>query len=83
MGNIVKNTFKEKHHNDTVYKTGDEYPKTGFKADPKRIEFLQKTHPEYGVQFLEGQVVEKKKADPVSKRPTNKPKDVAKSGDDE
>lgn len=46
------NTFKEVDHDGTVYEAGDPYPKEGFKAEKKRVAFLQDLHPEYGVRFL-------------------------------
>ncbi|OIK11981.1 hypothetical protein BIV60_17155 [Bacillus sp. MUM 116] len=49
----VLNDFTEKEHKNTLYIKGEKYPKKGFKADSKRIIFLQSVHPGYGVAFLE------------------------------
>lgn len=57
----VLNDFTEKIHGNTVYRKGDTYPKESFEADQKRIEFLQKVHPTYGVPFLDSPVEEPKK----------------------
>ena len=53
MAYKVLNTFREKEHDDHVYKKGHTYPAKGFKETKKRVEFLQKKHEEYGVAFLE------------------------------
>ena len=72
----VLNTFKEKEHGGTVYQKGDVYPKDGFEANAKRVEFLQKKHPEYGVAFLETPKDEPKTA---PKKATRAPKKAAES----
>lgn len=78
----VLNTFKENEHDGFVYQEGKSYPKEGYKADPKRVEFLQKKHPEYGVAFLETPEKEpvtppdEPKTPPKPKRTTKKAADV-------
>lgn len=79
----VLSTFKEKHHNGHIYNEDGNYPAEGFKADPKRVEFLQSVHPEYKVKFLGEEI---KPVDPAKKevKATPKPKSAApkKTGDD-
>lgn len=50
---IVLNEFIEREHDFTLYTKGETYPKKGFKANDKRVDFLQKKHFKYGVAFLE------------------------------
>lgn len=52
MAYPVLHDFIEKNHKNALYKKGEEYPKTNFKADPKRVAFLQKKHRKYKVAFL-------------------------------
>lgn len=44
----VLNDFSEKHHNNTVYRKGETYPKDGFKAKQVhqsfQLVFLKKVH---------------------------------------
>lgn len=65
MSYKVLSRFREKHHDNTVYEAGDPYPKEGFKADAKRVSFLQKKHSVYGVRFLDEKksAVQNKKSD--------------------
>jgi hypothetical protein len=49
----VINRFKEKHHDGRIYEVGDVYPAVGKKFVKARAEGLSKTHPIYGVAFLE------------------------------
>jgi hypothetical protein len=53
MSYKVLNDFKEKSHDNTVYRKGEDYPKEGFNVDPDRISFLQNIHSAYGISFLE------------------------------
>lgn len=63
----VLNKFQEKHHNNTIYEKGEVYPKEGFEVDTERVEFLQKVHPEYGIEFLEIPKDEKRKEETPKK----------------
>lgn len=67
MNYKVLHLFKEKEHGDTIYSIGDPYPKEGFKANDKRVSFLQELNPVYGVRFLDSAedkpTVKKKKSD--------------------
>lgn len=49
----VLNNFREKEHDYTFYAKGETYPKEGFKANKKRVSYLQDIHPDYGVRFLD------------------------------
>ena len=49
----VKHRFKEKQHDGHIYEAGDTYPTEGKKLVKARAEELSKTHPIYGVAFLE------------------------------
>ncbi len=49
----VLNKFKEKYHNNHIYKVGDVYPKQGEKLNKTRAEYLSKLNDEYKVVFLE------------------------------
>ncbi|WP_034301989.1 hypothetical protein [Bacillus cihuensis] len=49
----VLNDFIEKEHDHIRYSKGETYPKKGYKTEGKRVEFLQKEHPKYGVVFLD------------------------------
>lgn len=48
----VLNDFIEKEHKDLLYKAGETYPKAGFEADPKRVEYLQSNKNVYKKAFL-------------------------------
>ncbi|MDZ5712244.1 hypothetical protein [Jeotgalibacillus haloalkalitolerans] len=52
-------TFKEKFHNDHVYRKGEPYPAEGFKADPERVKFLSENHPKLNEVFLQASSSEK------------------------
>lgn len=52
MGYKVLNDFIEKDHNHTLYKSGEEYPKEGFEADPERVAFLKTNKNKYNTTFL-------------------------------
>jgi len=47
----VLNDFKDTQHQHT-YKVGDDYPKEGYKAEEKRVAYLQSENPEYRMRFL-------------------------------
>lgn len=50
----VLNTFREKEHDDHVYKKGQLYPAEGYEATKKRVEYLQQKNDEFdGKIFLE------------------------------
>jgi hypothetical protein len=59
----VLNDFIEKFHEDKLYKKGEEYPKEGFEAEPKRVAFLQTDKNGYNKSFL-GEVIKKPKKKP-------------------
>ncbi|NEU29940.1 hypothetical protein GN156_04005 [bacterium LRH843] len=71
----VLNNFREKGHNNTVYSVGDIYPAEGFKADEKRVSFLQEIHPVYCVRFLDS-VEEEKAPEKPKKAPVKKKSDA-------
>lgn len=71
----VLNDFSEKHHNNTVYRKGETYPKDDFKAKQDRVTFLQEVHPVYGVPFLEKPV---EKIDETIKNEAPQPKKTSK-----
>jgi len=48
----VLNDFIEKHHEDTLYKKGEKYPKNDYEAVPDRVAFLQIDKNKYGIPFL-------------------------------
>ncbi|EWG08898.1 hypothetical protein [Cytobacillus firmus] len=62
----VINDFYEKHHKNTLYKKGDTYPKDPYKADPKRVEYLQKDENDYKMPFL-GEEIKKESKKKSSK----------------
>lgn len=84
----VLNEFEAKEHKGTLYKKDDIYPKKGFKADEKRVAFLQEVHPEYKVSFLGEEIKEEKQekganAKKEEKKPESKKKTTSKkSGED-
>lgn len=45
-------SFRDKDNDNTLYNTGDEYPKGDYKPTKKRIEELSKKHPEHKVVFI-------------------------------
>lgn len=49
----VINSFRDREDNDTLYKSGEEYPKGDFKPTKKRINELSKEHPKYKRRFIE------------------------------
>lgn len=71
----VLETFIEKEHENTEYKKGKTYPAEGFEADPKRVEFLQATHEEYGVAFLGEEIRQVEEI----KEPDQKPEEEVKT----
>jgi len=77
----VLNTFKEKEHKGTIYQIGDTYPKGKFKADPKRVSFLQEEHPVYGVRFLSTPESTSTSSDVEDKEPVKKSSAKAKKSD--
>lgn len=52
MSYQVLNEFIEKEHKGTLYSKGETYPKSGFKADPERVAYLQSEENPYKVAFL-------------------------------
>lgn len=72
----VLNDFIEKEHKDLLYKAGETYPKAGFKADPKRVGYLQSNENIYNKAFL-GPELEKEK----NKAPKEPVKDETSSED--
>ena len=74
----VKNRFVEKTHDNHVYEVGDGYPAKGKKLVKSRAEFLTKTHPQYGVAFLE-EVVEKTVDEDLVDESADEVKDAEKS----
>ncbi len=56
MSYPVLHDFIEKTQSNTFYKKGDEYPKSGLTADPKRVSFLQKKSRKYKVVFLGAEI---------------------------
>ena len=81
MSHKVLNTFKEKEHDNTVYKAGELYPKEGFKSTKKRVEFLQKKHLEYGVAFLADEPEVEALEEAQDKEPVKKPNAKKKKSD--
>ncbi|WP_277585845.1 Rho termination protein [Psychrobacillus antarcticus] len=53
MGYKVKNKFKDKFDNNTLYNAGDDYPKGDYKPTEKRIDELSKEHSSYKRVFIE------------------------------
>ncbi|PTY77357.1 hypothetical protein B5V89_14850 [Heyndrickxia sporothermodurans] len=68
----VLNDFIEKYHENTLYKKGEEYPKEGFKADPKRVAFLQTDKSKYKKAFLGPEIKKEEKPKKPKKNPPNK-----------
>lgn len=81
MAYKVLNTFKEKEHDNHIYEEGHIYPAEGYKADEKRVEFLQKKHEEYDVKFLETPKVKDSKGE-SNKESDKKTKETSKKSDD-
>lgn len=73
MYNVV-NDFKEKNHKGHVYRKGDLYPAKGFKADSKRVSFLQSKDNDYKKAFLGEEVKTEKveKKEQTKKKPAKK-----------
>jgi hypothetical protein len=74
--------FIEKNHENTFYKQGEQYPKDGFKEEPKRVAFLQKKHYKYRVAFLGKAVPDKETPDETPDTPeVDTPNDDPDSGE--
>ncbi|MED3036657.1 hypothetical protein CBR56_27355 [Bacillus thuringiensis] len=56
----VLNDFIEKEHEGITYKKGEQYPKSDFKSNSKRVKYLQSTENQYQIAFL-GPKLEKAK----------------------
>lgn len=56
----VVNDFTDLEDNNTLYKTGEEYPKGDYKPSKKRIEELSGVHPKHKRVFIEEIKVETK-----------------------
>lgn len=48
----VVNQFQAIEHENHIYEPGHIYPAEGFEADPERVTFLSKVHPEYKKIYL-------------------------------
>lgn len=57
---LVLNDFIEKEHDGITYKKGEQYPKYDFKANSKRVKYLQSAENQYQIAFL-GPKLEKAK----------------------
>lgn len=64
----VINTFIEKQHKNTKYEEGKTYPKSGFKADPDRVAFLQTDKNRYKMAFLGEEIKEVKRSARTAKK---------------
>ncbi|MGE6550813.1 hypothetical protein ACQKFK_17835 [Bacillus mycoides] len=62
----VLNDFIEKEHDSITYKKSEQYPKSGFKDNAKRVKYLQSTENPYQIAFLEDKL-EKEKTTSKSK----------------
>lgn len=48
----VLNDFIETEHDGITYKKGEQYPKSDFKSNSKRVKYLQSTENQYQIAFL-------------------------------